>query len=209
MVTPRNNKDEIFRVIEALGPTFEQVVLLGYPPFLKDVIDTGRARGIAWPRYNIKLVLAGEIFSEEWRALVLERAGATDLCRDAASLYGTADAGVLGNETPLSVCIRRFLAQTPEAARQLFGEPRLPTLVQYDPLQRYFEISEGTLLFSGDNGIPLVRYHIADAGGLVDYPAMLRFLEQWEFDPLAALKREMATGSVPCPSPSCSGARTS
>ncbi|MGH8581649.1 MAG: phenylacetate--CoA ligase family protein, partial [Gammaproteobacteria bacterium] len=133
VVTPGNNKDEILRVIEALGPNFEQVALLGYPPFLKDVIDTGQARSVAWPRYNIKLVLAGEVFSEEWRALVLERAGASDHCRDTASLYGTADAGVLGNETPLSVCIRRFLAQTPEAARQLFGEPRLPTLVQYDP----------------------------------------------------------------------------
>ena len=199
VVTPGNNKDEILRVIEALGPNFEQVVLLGYPPFLKDVIDTGRARGIAWPKYHIKLVLAGEVFSEEWRALVLERAGASDHCRDAASLYGTADAGVLGNETPLSVCIRRFLARTPEPARQLFGEPRLPTLVQYDPLQRYFEISEGTLVFSGDNGIPLVRYHISDEGGLVDYPAMLRFLKEWEFDPLAALEPGDGRGIRPLP----------
>ena len=36
--------------------------------------------------------------------------GSRDPCYDSASLYGTADAGVLGNETPLSVCIRRFLA---------------------------------------------------------------------------------------------------
>jgi len=48
--------------------------------------------------------------------------------------------------------------------------------------------AKGTLLFSGDNGIPLVRYHISDAGGLVDYPAMLRFLKGGEFDPLAALE---------------------
>ncbi len=105
----------------------------------------------------------------------------------------------MGNETSLSVCIRRFLADTPEAARQLFGEPRLPTLVQYDPLQRYFEISEGTLLFSGDNGMPLVRYHISDEGGLVDYPAMLRFLKRWEFDPLAALEPGDGRGIRPLP----------
>ena len=175
VVAPGNHKDEILRVVEGLGAAFEQVVLLGYPPFLKDVIDTGRARGVPWARYRLRICTVGEVFSEEWRALVLERVGSTDLCRDAASLYGTADAGVLGNETPLSVSIRRFLADHPEAARALFGEARLPTLVQYDPLSRYFEVSEGTLLFTGDNGVPLIRYHIADEGGLIDYPAMLAF----------------------------------
>ena len=50
-------------------------------------------------------------------------------------------------------------------ARELFGESRLPTLVQYDPRSRYFETQEGTLLFSGNNGVPLLRYHIADTGG--------------------------------------------
>ena len=40
--------------------------------------------------------------------------------RDSASLYGTADGGVLANETPLSITIRRFLAARPEAARELF-----------------------------------------------------------------------------------------
>jgi phenylacetate-CoA ligase len=110
VVTPGNNKAEILRVVQELGSLFEQVVLLGYPPFLKDVIDTGRSGGVEWQRYQIKLVLAGEVFSEEWRSLVGERVGAKNPCYDSASLYGTADAGVLGNETPLSICIRRFLA---------------------------------------------------------------------------------------------------
>ena len=187
LITPGNNKDEIFRVVTALGQAFEQVVLLGYPPFLKDVIDTGRARGVEWPRYNVKLVMAGEVFSEEWRALVSERMGGHSICCDSASLYGTADAGVLANETPLSVCIRRFLAEKPDAARALFGESRLPTLAQYDPLSRMFEVRDGTLLFTGDNGIPLIRYHIADTGGLIGYDVMLSFLAEHGFDPLAEL----------------------
>jgi phenylacetate-CoA ligase len=187
VITPGNNKEEIFRVVTALGPTFEQVVLLGYPPFLKDVIDSGRARGVEWPSYHIKLVMAGEVFSEEWRALVGERMGGRSVCYDSASLYGTADAGVLANETPLSICIRRFLAEKPDAVRALFGESRLPTLAQYDPLNRMFEVHDGTLLFTGDNGIPLIRYHIADTGGLVGYDAMLSFLAEQGFDPLAEL----------------------
>ena len=187
VITPGNNREEIFRVVQALGPAFDQVVLLGYPPFLKDIIDLGRARGIEWAQYGIKFVMAGEVFSEEWRTLVGERVGSTNPCHDSASLYGTADAGVLGNETSLSLSIRRWLSQNPAAARQLFGESRLPTLVQYDPLSRYFETQDGQLLFTGDNGIPLIRYNILDNGGLLSHEAMLAFLADWGFTPPSTL----------------------
>jgi phenylacetate-CoA ligase len=183
LVTPGNNKAEILRVVTALAPLYTQTVLLGYPPFLKDAIDSGIAQEVDWAQYKVKLVMAGEVFSEEWRTLVGQRLGSTNFCYDSASLYGTADAGVLGNETPLSICIRRWLAQQPDIARELFGKSRLPTLIQYDPMTRYFEVEDGTLLFSGDNGIPLIRYHIADTGGMIGYDEMLAFLASKGFDP--------------------------
>ncbi len=176
VATPGNNREEIYRTVQELGPYFDQVVMLGYPPFLKDVIDTGIARGMDWKPYRIKLVMAGEVFSEEWRSLVGERTGSDAPCYDSASLYGTADAGVLANETPLSICIRRFLARRPDAARALFGEPRLPTLAQYDPRVRFFEAHNGRLLFTGDNGVPLIRYNILDSGGVIPFDSMMRFL---------------------------------
>ena len=175
-VTPGNKKDEILRVVKELGPHYAQIVLLGYPPYIKDIIDSGRAEGIIWSRYQPRLVFAGEVFSEEWRELVCERIGATDPAVATASLYGTADGGVLGNETPLSIRIRKFFATRPDLARDVFGESRLPTLVQYDPLSRYFEVHNGTLVVSGDNGVPLVRYHIADKGGIFSYAEMTRIV---------------------------------
>ena len=177
VATPGNNKAEIFRVIRELSPHFEQAVLLGYPPFVKDVIDAGAAEGIDWASYSPKLVFAGEVFSEEWRSLMGQRIGSVSPCHDSASLYGTADGGVLGNETPLSIAIRRWLAAHPEAARSLFGESRLPTLVQYDPASRFFEMHEGTLVVSGENSVPLVRYHIADKGGVLGFDEMWDFLK--------------------------------
>lgn len=177
LVTPGNQKPEILRVLRALGDDFEQIVLFGYPPFLKDVIDSARADGFDWSRHRVRLVMAGEVFSEAWRTLVCERLGASDPAFSTASLYGTADGGVLANETPLSIHIRRALAEHPEAARALFGEARLPTLCQYDPHHRYFEVEpDGSLLFSGDGGIPLLRYKILDRGGLIPYATMLEFL---------------------------------
>jgi phenylacetate-CoA ligase len=190
-VAPGNNKAEILRMLPELAPYADQVVLLGYPPFVKDVIDTGVADGVDWARYSVKLVLAGEVFSEEWRDLVAARTGMADPVRDTASLYGTADAGVLGNETPLSVSIRRFLAGRPDLARALFGDSRLPTLVQYDPASRYFETHEGTLLFSGDSGIPLIRYHIADEGGVLPYRELLDFCATHGFRPTVDAPAEL------------------
>ena len=55
--------------------------------------------------------------------------------------------GVLGTETVLSATIRRWLAQKPALARELFGRERLPSLLQYDPYHRYLEVKpdDGTL----------------------------------------------------------------
>ena len=183
IATPGNKPDEIVRIVEKLGPDFDQTVLLGYPPFLKEVIDFGRTRGVDWGRFRPRLVLAGEVFSETWRELMAERAGVEDVGNFAASLYGTADAGVLAQETPLSVAVRRFLAKHPALAQEIFGDTRLPTLCQYDPANRYFEMVDGTLAFSGDNGVPLIRYHIADRGGLMACDAMLRRLAAAGFTP--------------------------
>lgn len=186
VATPGNNPEEIFRVVRALAPEFEQTVLLGYPPFVKDVIDAGRAAGIDWSRFKVRMVFAGEVFSEEWRAELVRRAGSSAPVRDTASLYGTADGGVLGNETPYTIAARRFLARHPDAARELFGESRLPTLVQYDPASRYFEVHDGTLVVSGDSGVPLVRYHIADQGGVIGFADLQAFLRQHGAEPWMA-----------------------
>jgi phenylacetate-CoA ligase len=124
-------------------------------------------------------VMAGEVFSEEWRDWVCGRLGTEEVARSTASLYGTADGGVLANETPLSVRIRRALARRPDAARALFGEARLPTLCQYDPEHRFFEVEEGGwLLFTGDGGAPLIRYKILDRGGIISHEQMRSFLAQ-------------------------------
>lgn len=178
-VTPGNDRAEILRVVRALSPMFDQTVLLGYPPFLKDVIDTGRAQHLPWEKFAVRVVLAGEVISEEWRALVGERTGSRDILHDSASLYGTADAGVLGTETPLSISIRRFAATND----RVFESPRLPTLVQYDPEARHFEVHDDTLVVTADGGAPLVRYHIADDGGVLPYRDMLSRVRALGFDP--------------------------
>jgi phenylacetate-CoA ligase len=101
---------------------------------------------------------------------------------------------VLGNETPLTVCIRRFLSERPEAARAVFGEARLPTLVQYDPRARWFEDRRGSLVFSADGGVPLVRYEVGDSGGVFGYAELIGRLRDLGLDAEREVRRESTRG---------------
>jgi len=191
LATPGNNVAEIVRVVKAVGAHFEQVVLLGYPPFLRDVLDAGTAGGVDWPRLATKLVCAGEVFDEGWRSRVCELMGSSDPARSVASLYGTADGGVLANETAASVRIRRALASRSDLVKGLFGQARLPTLAQFAPEHRYLESVDGRIVISGDGLLPLVRYDILDQGGIVSADAMEAFLRQHG---LVDLAQELASG---------------
>jgi phenylacetate-CoA ligase len=199
VVTPGNQPAEIFRVVESLGGMFDQIILLGYPPFLKDVIDAGRRAGINWVNYSPKLVVAGEVISEAWRSLVCDRVSSQDPVHDCVALYGTADAGVLGNETPLSITVRRWFANHPAAIQEIFGAERLPTLVQYDPHSRYFEVEDGFLVITGNNGVPLFRYGIGDQGGIFSYETLMARLKPLGFDPDSELATLDPAGIYPLP----------
>jgi phenylacetate-CoA ligase len=167
---------EILRVVRAVAAHFEQVVLLGYPPFLRDVVDAGTHAGIDWAALQTKLVAAGEVFDEGWRARLCEQLGAADASRTIASLYGTADGGVLANETPTSVRIRRALAERSDLVLKLFGQSRLPTLCQFAPTHRSIETVDDHIVFSADGILPLLRYDILDQGGVITAAEMRAFL---------------------------------
>lgn len=116
-----------------------------------------------WATFETKLLLAGEVFSEEWRVLMGKRCGMKNPCKDIVSMYGTADAGVLAVETHLSAVIRKWLSEHPEIALELFGRERLPTLCQYSPENRLMEYDphDHTLVVSSLGDIrgasPLLR----------------------------------------------------
>ncbi|KAI8813961.1 hypothetical protein BJ742DRAFT_788013 [Cladochytrium replicatum] len=208
LVTPGNNAEEILRIIAALSPQFEQTVILGYPPFVKGIVDLGNSRRIPWGSFRMRFVFAGEVFSEEWRALVGQRAGVRDPLVDIVSIYGTADAGVLANETPISARVRRFLAANPSVAHELFGRNRIPSLMQYDPLARFLEtrpddhtIALSTMPFvtlenpdpttaAGNISMPLCRYSIGDAGGIIGFDQIIEFVKTRGFDVVSEYERD-------------------
>lgn len=169
IVTPGLEKGEAINAVKNLAANYDQVVLVGYPPFIKDIIEEGKRAGINWKDIKTRLLMAGESFSEEWRDYVLELVNSKNPFYDALNIYGSADAGMLGYETPLSILARRTYNDNPELLKDLFEVETLPSLVQYDPAKRYFEKVGNELVFTAKAGIPLVRYNIKDTGGVMEF----------------------------------------
>ncbi|MBE7195700.1 MAG: hypothetical protein INR66_24890 [Gordonia polyisoprenivorans] len=157
--------DAAVRNLTELGPHYEKVILAGYPPLIKDVLDRAGESALAQDLY---LLLAGEAIGEGWRDHLLNRIGHPDRPERVCLMYGTAEAGVMGHETPATVRIRRAARPGTLLAWKLFGDKgtRLPTFVAVDPESRYVEVVEGFLLFTIDSTMPLIRYRINDRGGV-------------------------------------------
>lgn len=169
IISPGIKIDEAARAIAELGRDYDQVIVAGYPPKVRDVLSQVPADIIA--SQTVKLLLAGERITERWRTEMLRHINRSDDPRSITLIYGTADAGMMGFETPTSIAIRRAADDDPVLARSLFGKDVtwLPTLACYNPVARYVETDEdGFLLFTVDSTLPLVRYRIKDYGDLFD-----------------------------------------
>jgi phenylacetate-CoA ligase len=178
LITPGSNKKEVFEALKRLAPMYDQVVLGGYPPFVKDVLDEAPSHGIDLSRKPLKLLFAAEGFSETFRDYTVSRACATDACFETANIYGTADIGTMAIETPLSIALRRRALKDPALYAALFSDAtKLPTLAQFHPAVTHFEEQDGQLFVTGDNAMPLVRYALGDRGGVRQYDDVLRMAE--------------------------------
>lgn len=183
ILTPGINKAEILNALRRLSPQFEQTILVGYPPFLKDVVDAATAEGIALADLRLRFSFAAEPFTEDFRDYLAQAAGSADPCLDTLNIYGSSDIGAMASETPLSIAIRRCAtagraAGAPQLFEAIFGATgQTPTLAQFNPMFVTFEALAGELLVTGNSALPLVRYAIGDHGRVTSHGDMVTKLE--------------------------------
>jgi phenylacetate-CoA ligase len=182
VISPGINKNEILRIIKELGNKYSQIILTGYPPFVKDIIDLGEEYKINWKKIKMKFIFGAEGFSENWRNYILKKVGSKNPLKDSMNTYGSADAAILGHETPLTILIRRLASKNKKLNQALFNDSRLPSLHQYYPFLKFFEVNEkGELIFTTQGGLPLIRYNIGDQGGIISFFQMMRILAQYGY----------------------------
>lgn len=168
IMTPGFNKKESIEIIKRISPKYDQTIIAGIPTFIKDLLDECKDKKIL-KQNKIKLLFAGEAFPESWRDHIMNILPGSNYYADSVSILGSADASLMGFETPFSILIRKLAALDNELNNILFESDRIPTLVNYFPDHRYFEAQQGELLVTLERSIPLIRYNIHDSGGILSH----------------------------------------
>lgn len=163
-----NNKTEALRVIKNLRGDYEQILLVGHPFFLKDVIETGKTQGIKWDKKILRLMFCSEGFSESWREYLLKEAGINSPA-GAINTYGSSELLLMAYETPLSIRLRSQMEKNPTLALALLGQTDVPNFFQYNPFLRFVEEQGKELLFTASSGLPLIRFNLHDSGKIIPY----------------------------------------
>lgn len=178
-ITPGIEKHDILNILKNLAPNFEKTILAGYPSFVMDILVETKKQKISLTK-NFKILTAGDSFSEKWREEALKYLSPNTNKTDIISIYGSADLGVMGFETPLSILIRTTAANNKLFKEKLFGtSEKLPALVQFMPDYIYIESVENELVLTADTAIPLIRYNIHDTGEVISFTDMLEFLKSF------------------------------
>ncbi len=169
IATPGIEVEDTISILRGFAKNFDAIVFIGYPPFIMDLIKKAQEEKINLNTWDISFLFAGEQFSEVWREYVYDIAGVTSDLSRSVSIYGTADAGIVGHETPATVAFRKsFLRKDFLHTDQLDQLGEAQTLVQYYPKYKYLETHKSELLItSAYTGIPLIRYNIHDQCVLV------------------------------------------
>ncbi len=192
ILTPGINKTEILKALTDLAPQYEQIILAGYPPFLKDVIDEAVTSGITFDNHRMMLLFAAEAFTENFRDHLVKKVGIKNPLTDAVNIYGSADIGTMAFETPLSILARRLAMKDNKLFADIFGGiTKTPTFAQYVPEFVSFEAPNGEILISGDSALPLLRYSIGDHGGVYTFRELI---DRYKTHGVDLLKEAKAAG---------------
>lgn len=177
MITPGFNKKEVIEICQDIGHEYEQVVICAYPPFVKEIVDFGLQEGVNWKKLKPKFIFGAEAFTEEFRDYILAQVGSKQPFLDTINTIGSADAMVIGHETPLSIALRRMIHYDEQLHDEVLEPGRMPTLAQYYPWQKHLEVVDDELYITSDGAIPLVRYNIRDRAKIYTYQELTKTLQ--------------------------------
>jgi phenylacetate-CoA ligase len=176
IVNPGIAMGQAVRYLKNLNIYFKKIVLVGYPPFIRDMLDVAKAEGVKLKKLDIYIIVGGESISEPWREYTLNLIDRKAERHRIVCVYGMSDGGgVIAIETPLTIAIRKSMHQENTKLGDIFGKNFSTCLYQYNPHTHFFETdTRGQLLLTTMAGTPLVRYNTKDSGDIVEYKELLK-----------------------------------
>ena len=171
---PGNHHDEIIEMISEVQGYVDQIILFVCPSAIGHLHLLAQERGVVLPFEKLRYIVLGEPFPESLRLSLADRAGLAAGQNFIFSVYGSADTGTLGIESPASVAIRQLLTLNRALRVEIGGEEPVPHLFHFSAPDAYLENVAGELCVTRWQGIPLVRYNLHDAVRFFDWPTLRR-----------------------------------
>jgi len=163
--------DTAIYAIKSLGSSFEQILLIGEPLFIKDLIEAGMEHSILWRYMHVSVIVGGEWISEGYRNYLEGMIGGNRVY----SSMGMAELGLhYFYETDETIMLRNLLFEDGRFFKALFGDINFcPMIFAYNEENVYVETIkepleefESILLTTTDQSrvLPLIRYKGGDKG---------------------------------------------
>jgi phenylacetate-CoA ligase len=182
-----------FSKLKSLGPdkikientlrhfgTSHTYVIMGYPPFLKLLVDTS---DICWKQYNITFIFGGESMSEGMRDYLMEKG-----IKRIYSSLGASDVELnIAAENDFTISLRRLLKNNMALQQKLVRfTGALPMIFQFNPADFLFESSDmGELIITVCRTgyiAPKIRYNLHDRGHVLQLKDVYALLKEMNID---------------------------
>ena len=163
--------DTAISVIKSFGSSFDQLILVGEPLFVKSLIELGVQESILWKHVPLFVIVGGEWTPERYSTYIETMAGPQRIY----SFMGMAELGLnYFLETDETLMLRHLLAKDKNLLKMLVGDsPFCPMIFAYDEDEVYVETvgqpgetTESIVLTTLDpnRALPLIRYKGGDRG---------------------------------------------
>ncbi|OGV95667.1 hypothetical protein A2W24_05355 [Microgenomates group bacterium RBG_16_45_19] len=182
VITPGLQYQDAINMLRRLRGKYEQIILCGYPPFLRNIIDIANEQHLNLAKLKLRFFFASEFFSETWRNHTLSLTGKRNPLIDSTNIYGTADSAIFSFETPLTILIRKLTESYPNLGLALYHSRLIPTLTQYNPVLTHYESINNHLILTSASGIPLIRYDLKDNGNILTSTQIRKIFSQQGVD---------------------------
>ncbi|OIQ34664.1 MAG: hypothetical protein BM555_04355 [Crocinitomix sp. MedPE-SWsnd] len=173
------DKDKIVNTLMDFG-SGQKYVIMGYPPFLKYLVDNGE---INWEDYDITFIFGGESMTEGLREYLLNKG-----IKKVFSSLGASDLELnMSAENDFTISLRKLLNSNEKLREKMLQHTgALPMIFQYNPADFLFESSaEGELLVTicrPGYVTPKVRYNLHDRGHTLDLKEVYKLLDECGID---------------------------
>ncbi|MHB8442830.1 MAG: phenylacetate--CoA ligase family protein [Patescibacteria group bacterium] len=169
MVTPGLSIEECVKIFKnSIDGNYDQIIIMGYPSFIKDMLDEAILSNINLKKKNIYIYAVGEGVTLGWREYIANLLGKKKDDSCISTLVASSEAGSIAIETNLTKKIIYQINQSKDKllVEKIFKTKLFPTLAQYNPLSKYVEEVNETVVLTLFDVMPFIRYDTKDRGGI-------------------------------------------